>query len=101
MNSFKLKSPNCVVLFPSFTPLATSLTTAPDFSKVDTTVEVSEDANLAELIEIFKEPSRYHRLHRVAVVDKHDKLVNVVSQSDIIALAVANIETIPEAKVRL
>jgi len=72
-----------------------------DFSKVDTTVEVSEDANIAELIDIFKEPSRYHRLHRVAVVDKHDKLVNVVSQSDIIALAVANIETIPEAKVRL
>jgi CBS-domain-containing membrane protein len=69
-----------------------------NFSKIDNPIRVTEENTLEDLIKIFADPSRHHRLHRVAVMDKHANIINVVSQSDIIAMAAANIDTIPAEK---
>jgi CBS domain-containing protein len=75
-----------------------------NYSRVDPAVAVNEEAHLLDLIDVFTDPHNYHRLHRVAVVDKEKNLVGIISQSDLVAFAYKNLSLLPrelaDAKIR-
>jgi len=77
------------------------VTAALNFSEVDTTVCVSDALSVYDVVKVFIDPRRRNRLHRVAVVNydepQHPSIVNVLSQSDLIALAVANLHLFPDS----
>eukprot|EP01125_Pyxidicula_operculata_P004112 TRINITY_DN1594_c0_g1_i2.p1 TRINITY_DN1594_c0_g1~~TRINITY_DN1594_c0_g1_i2.p1 ORF type:complete len:248 (+),score=37.64 TRINITY_DN1594_c0_g1_i2:63-806(+) len=68
-----------------------------NYSEVDYPVYIEEDASVANLISIFRDPKNYYRLHRCAVTQNGD-VVNVVSQSDVIAFVAKHIDLFPSEK---
>jgi len=64
-------------------------------SKGKNTTFVNTTDNLLSVIHAFKSPETGHRLHRVAVLDSN-KMVDVISQSDIINFVEQNISLLPK-----
>jgi CBS domain-containing protein len=54
---------------------------------------------MRELLAMLNEPKYHQRLHRVAVV-RDSKVVNVISQSDILGFVYENVKLIPDILVR-
>jgi len=59
---------------------------------------IPANASLYELIQLFLDPKAHHRLHRVAVTDEKDEIINVVSQSDLVSFADSHINDLPEIR---
>jgi CBS-domain-containing membrane protein len=71
-----------------------------DFSQVDKAYAIRTSSSIAELLRLFTDSKGFSRIHRVAVVDEEGRVVNVVSQSDVIRFLHANIHLLPKRAVR-
>lgn len=67
-----------------------------NFSNWNDPVVVLESTSVSQVIEALVNPSRHWRVHRVAVLNMNNELVNVLSQWDILAFLHHNINTLPE-----
>ena len=56
---------------------------------------ISENASMRDLLAMLNEPKYHQRLHRVAVV-RDNKVINVISQSDILGFVYDNVKLIPD-----
>jgi CBS domain-containing protein len=64
-----------------------------NFSRSNIVPLVSEDVSLSELLKAFSQ--QQFKAHRVALVDSRNNIVNIVSQSDVLAFAARHIATFP------
>jgi CBS domain-containing protein len=65
-----------------------------NFSRFDPVFTIFENQTVYELIQIFRAPRTFNRLHRVLVMGEDGNVRNVVSQSDLIVFAAQNISMI-------
>jgi CBS domain-containing protein len=85
--------------FPSQHFFQTEIKHVLNFSHVNYPVLIDENSTIADVIELFKSPKTYFRLHRIGVVSTKGVLVNIITQSDIVNYAsqhlasIANVNT--------
>jgi len=87
--------------FPAESLFETEIFEIVNFSNMNYPIYIREDASIQDAIKLFCRPRTVNRLHRIGVVNENGKLVNVISQSDIIYFAVKHIDTIPKSLVDL
>jgi len=71
-----------------------------NFSHVDPVVRVTYATTLKELLGLFTQPGHINRLHRV-LVEENGKIVQLVSQSDIISFASRHTASMEKSKISL
>jgi CBS domain-containing protein len=81
--------------FPADMYMNHSVSEVLNFSHWNYPVFISENASMRELLAMLNEPKYHQRLHRVAVV-RDSKVVNVISQSDILGFVYENVKLIPD-----
>jgi CBS domain-containing protein len=59
---------------------------------------IEENASVSDLLSKFLDRKNYFRLHRLAVTDESGDVVDVVSQSDVVAFAHHHIDSFPKSK---
>jgi len=69
-----------------------------NLSQVNSPSYIEEDSSVSVLIKKFLNRKHYFRLHRLAVTDKKGDVVDVISQSDVIAFVHHHINTLPHSK---
>jgi len=83
--------------FPANSLFRTEIKDVLNFSSVNYPVLIGNDKVIADVIDLFKRPKTYFRLHRIGVIDERKKLINVISQSDIISFAAKHISHLETA----
>jgi len=86
--------------FPGEDIFETPAIEAVNYSNVDYAVFIDENQSVETAIEMFCNPKAYFRLHRLAVTQK-GKVVNILSQSDVVNWAQANSGAIDAATLAL
>jgi len=72
-----------------------------NFSEVDYPVYINQSKCISDLIDLFRNPKNFYRLHRVAVTDDEHNVINVVTQSDIVNFAAAHLEEFDKEKLNI
>uniref|UniRef100_A0A6B2LCU7 CBS domain-containing protein n=1 Tax=Arcella intermedia TaxID=1963864 RepID=A0A6B2LCU7_9EUKA len=88
-------------LFPDEKYFETPISELLNYSRIDYPYFVSTTDTIEKVIQLFRSPRVAHRLHRVAVLDENKKMVDVLSQSDIIRFAAANITKFKSKKSKI
>jgi CBS domain-containing protein len=79
--------------FPTEEFFKTKVIEARNFSNVNYPVYIDIEDSVQDAIDLFTDPRSYFRLHRLAVME-NKKVVNIISQTDIIRFADANVDKI-------
>jgi len=67
-----------------------------NFSRMDASVAIPKKAPVRDLIRLFCDPKRANRQHRMGVLDENSKLINVISQSDVVTFASKHLNLLPK-----
>jgi len=85
-------------LFPDEQFFVSPIVNVLNYSKVNYPMFVNSTDSVHSLIHIFRSPTTAHRLHRVAVL-QDNKMINLLSQSDIVSFLYENIHKFPNADI--
>jgi len=67
----------------------------PNFSQMDQAVGIYRNETVAALLRLFCDPRGFSRLHRLAVLSEDNKIINVVTQSDVITFIAKHVTLLP------
>jgi len=65
-----------------------------NYAKCDYIVSIPDSKSVKEIIDVFCDPQRYSRQHRIAVTNSTGIMSNIISQSDIITFTSKNISSL-------